>query len=93
MTPGEIVPASELYGDMLLEIGKSEEALVAYETALDRSQGRFNSLYGAGRAAEMAGDIDTATSYYQELLKVAAKADTERPRLSHAKKFLADAAG
>ncbi|MEE9561734.1 MAG: hypothetical protein V3W50_01555, partial [Thermoanaerobaculia bacterium] len=91
VTPGEIVPASELLGDMLLEVGKSKEALAAYEAALDRSQSRFNSLYGAGRAAELAGDAETAATYYTRLVEVAAKADTERPRLTHAKEFLAAA--
>jgi tetratricopeptide (TPR) repeat protein len=91
VTPGEIVPVAELLGDMLLETGNFEQALTAYEAALDRSQGRFNSLYGAGKAAEMAGDNDTAAYYYDQLVEVAAKADTERPRLVHAKQFLAEA--
>ncbi len=93
VTPGEIVPVAELLGDLLLEVGESEKALTAYERALDRSQGRFNSLYGAGRAAEMAGDNDTAVYYYEQLVEVAAKADTERPRLVHATEFLAAAQG
>ncbi len=62
--------------------------MAEYETALDRSPNRFNSLYGAGRAAELAGDKKKATAYYQKLLEVAAQADTERPRLQHARRFL-----
>ncbi|MEJ2085072.1 MAG: tetratricopeptide repeat protein, partial [Acidobacteriota bacterium] len=89
VTPGEIVPVSELLGDMLLELGETEEALAAYQAALDRSQGRFNSLYGAGRSAELTGDMNLAADYYQQLVEVAAKADTERPQLTHAKQFLA----
>jgi tetratricopeptide (TPR) repeat protein len=93
VTPGEIVPIAELLGDMLLEIGETEEAMAAYQAALDRSQGRFNSLYGAGRAAELAGDEDTAASYYERLLEVASKADGERPALTHAREFVAEAHG
>jgi hypothetical protein len=74
---------------MLLETGEAEEALAAYRAALERSQGRFNSLYGAGRAAELAGDDETAASYYTQLVEVAALADTERPPLTHAREFLA----
>ncbi|NIS78838.1 MAG: hypothetical protein GTO14_01095, partial [Anaerolineales bacterium] len=87
-TPGEVLPARELLGDMLLELERSEEALAEYEGSLERSPNRFNSLYGAGRAAELAGDKKRATAYYQKLLEVVAQADTGRPRLRHARRFL-----
>ena len=44
LTPGEVLPARELLGDMLMELGTHEEALAEYEVALGRSHGRFNSL-------------------------------------------------
>jgi tetratricopeptide (TPR) repeat protein len=88
VTPGEVLPARELLGDMLLELERPKEALAEYETGLERSPNRFNSLYGAGRAAELAGDKKKATAYYQKLLEVAAHGDTERPRLQHAHRFL-----
>ncbi|NIS80099.1 MAG: hypothetical protein GTO14_07795 [Anaerolineales bacterium] len=87
-TPGEILPARELLGDMLLELERPKEALAEYEAALERSPNRFNSLYGAGRAAELAGNKKKATAYYQKLLEVSAQADTVRPRLQHARRFL-----
>ncbi len=87
-TPGEVLPARELLGDMLLELERPEDALAEYEAALKRSPNRFNSLYGAGRAAELAGDEKKARAYYQKLLEVAAQADTVRPRLQHARRFL-----
>jgi tetratricopeptide (TPR) repeat protein len=46
VTPGEILPARELLGDLLLQIERPMEALAEYETALKRSPNRFNSLYG-----------------------------------------------
>jgi tetratricopeptide (TPR) repeat protein len=88
VTPGEVLPARELLGDMLLELGQAREALVEYEAALDRSPNRFNSLYGAGRAAELAGDAELAARYYQTLVDVTANADTERERLAHARAYL-----
>jgi len=46
VTPGEVIPARELLGDMFLEVGKQQEALDAYETVLKKCPGRFNSLQG-----------------------------------------------
>ncbi len=54
VTPGAILPARELLADMLLEMGRPGEALAEYQASLREAPGRFNSLYGAGRAAELA---------------------------------------
>ena len=88
VTPGEVLPARELLGDMLLELGQPAEALRQYEIALERSPNRFNSLYGAGRAAELSEDAETALRYYQELVEVTADGETERERLKHARAYL-----
>ena len=48
VTPGEVLPARELLGDMLIESQQNEKALQAYEEVLKKSPNRFNSLYGAG---------------------------------------------
>lgn len=88
VTPGEVLPARELLGDMFLDLKRPKEALAEYETGLKRSPNRFNSLYGAGRAAELVGDKKKAAAYYQKLLKVTAQANTERPRLQNAVRFL-----
>ena len=90
VTPGEVLPARELLADMLIELGRPAEALAEYETALERSPNRFNSLYGAGRAAELAGDAEAAAGYYEALIEVTANADTERERLKHARAFLSN---
>jgi hypothetical protein len=50
--------------------------------------GIAKALHGAGRAAELAGDRETAKSYYVRLVAVAAPADTQRPELAQAKAFL-----
>jgi tetratricopeptide (TPR) repeat protein len=73
VTPGAVLPARELYGDMLAESGRYEEAIEAYEASLKISANRFRSLYGAGRAAELAGNKEIARSYYTKLTKLAAK--------------------
>jgi tetratricopeptide (TPR) repeat protein len=88
VTPGEVLPARELLGDMLLALKRPEEALVEYEKSLTRTPNRFNSLYGAGRSAELVGDTKKTAAYFQKLLTIAARADTERPRLQYARRFL-----
>ena len=89
VTPGEVLPARELLGDMLLDMGRYAEARAAYEQALERSPNRFNGLYGAGRAAELSGDVQGAAHHYTALLALAASADTEHERLRHARRFMA----
>lgn len=44
VTPGEVIPARELLGDMLLQMNKPAAALTAYEADLKRHPGRFNGL-------------------------------------------------
>jgi tetratricopeptide (TPR) repeat protein len=72
VTPGPLLPAHELWGDLLLEQGRSAEALALYRTSLTLYPRRFNSLLGAARAAGASGDAIGARMYYQELLAVAA---------------------
>ena len=89
VTPGPIVPARELLGEMLLELGDSRQALKEFETSHQVEPNRFKGLYGAARAAELSGDLEKARTYYAGLLVLCEKADTERPELKEAKAFLA----
>ncbi|HSK42983.1 MAG TPA: hypothetical protein VLA83_03735 [Candidatus Binatia bacterium] len=61
------VPAREMLGDMLLEMHQPAAALGEYESALKVSPNRFNDLYGAAAAAQVAGDSAKAKSYYGKL--------------------------
>ncbi len=87
VTPGNILPARELLGDMLVLQKKPEEAIAAYKAALEISPNRFNSLYGAGNAALLAGQNDLAQNYFQQLLKIVSK-ESKRPELDLANSFL-----
>jgi len=89
VTPGEILPARELLADMLLDMGRYKEAQAEYEAALERSANRFNSLYGAGRAAELGGNKRKGAFYYKKLVEMTAN-DTERVRLQRVRTFLAE---
>ncbi len=88
VTPGAVLPARDLLGDMLIDMGKPQEALRAYEASLEISPNRFYSLYGAGYAAELAGDNGKAQMYYEKLVKITASADSPRPRVDKAKEYL-----
>lgn len=61
------VPAREMLADLLMELHQPAQALVEYEAALKISPNRFNDLYGAAAAAQMAGDSGKAKSYYSNL--------------------------
>jgi tetratricopeptide (TPR) repeat protein len=88
ITPSAVRPARELLGDMLVALGDPEAAIEAYETALAVSPRRLNSLYGAGRAAELAGLDQLARSYYERIAALTAD-DAEREDLHHVRAFLA----
>jgi tetratricopeptide (TPR) repeat protein len=91
VTPGALLPAREMLGDLLLEQGRAEEALAAYETSLQSAPGRFRSLAGSARAAGRAGSQAKARDYYTKLLALSEKSDGSRPEVAEAKAFLAKA--
>jgi tetratricopeptide (TPR) repeat protein len=88
VTPGEVLPAGELLGEMLGQAGQYREALAAFEAQLAISPNRFNSLYGAAYAAEQAGESEIAARYYKQLLEVASAADAGNDRVARARTFL-----
>jgi tetratricopeptide (TPR) repeat protein len=61
------VPAREMLGDLLLELHRPAEALEAYQSVLKVSPNRFDSLYGAARAAQVSGDMVVAKRYFGQL--------------------------
>ena len=87
-SPEGVIPAHEMLGDILIEMERPEQALGEYETELKLGPNRFNSLYGAGRAAEMASNPGKAAAYYEQLLKVCVRGNSSRPELAHARGFL-----
>ena len=75
VTPGESASGQRASGDMLLDLGRHDEARAAYETSLTRSPNRLNSLKGAQQAADMAGDADAALEYRRQVEAVVATGD------------------
>jgi tetratricopeptide (TPR) repeat protein len=89
VTPGPIVPARELLGELLLDLGRPAEALREFEASQQREPNRLRAYYGVARAAELSGDVAKARVQYGQLVTLTAQADTERPEVKQAKAFLA----
>jgi hypothetical protein len=87
VTPGRIVPARELLGEMLLELKQPRAALTEFEASQQREPNRYRNYLGAARAAEGAGDRARAAAYYRKLLALARDADTARPELVGARTY------
>jgi len=87
ISPGRLVPAHELLGDMLLESGKPAAALAEYERSQLRDPNRFRSLYGAGQAAAQSGDRDRARYYFTKLIDMAG-AGKGRAEMEAARRFV-----
>ncbi len=89
VTPGRVLPARELLGDMLLELKQPAAALKEYEASHQREPNRFRGYYGAAQAADAAGDRRKAADYYGKLLALAKNADSTRTELTRAKSYVA----
>jgi tetratricopeptide (TPR) repeat protein len=88
VSPGRLVPARELLGDMLLESGQPATALAEYERSQARDPNRFRSLYGAGEAAARSGNGNKARYYFAKLVELAGSGDP-RPETEKARRYLA----
>lgn len=89
VTPGHVLPATEVLGDVLLEARRFAEARRAYEAVLSKEPGRARSVFGAARAAELAGDRAAARAKYRDYLKLMEGATPARPEIEQARRFLA----
>jgi tetratricopeptide (TPR) repeat protein len=56
-------PSNELTGEMLLSLGRSEEAITYFTESLNRSTARTQSLLGLARAQEAVGDPEAAKTW------------------------------
>jgi tetratricopeptide (TPR) repeat protein len=90
---GEVdIPSREMLADILLASGEPQQALVEYRQAMKLSPNRFNGLFGAGSAAEAAGETAEARRYYAALLKSTGDgAGSDRPEIAHAKALVTSA--
>lgn len=61
---------------------------IAFEAAHRSGPQRFIGLYGAARAAALAGEKAKAGAFYTQLVTMCASADSERLELQEARAFL-----
>jgi tetratricopeptide (TPR) repeat protein len=88
VTPGRLLPARELLGDMLVELKRPADALKEYEASQVREPNRYRGIYGAAQAAAQAGNRDKAKQYYTKLVALASSGEA-RPETEAARKYLA----
>jgi Tfp pilus assembly protein PilF len=88
VTPAPILPARELLGEMLLELGNPVQALKEFEASHRVEPNRFRGLHGAAKAAQISGNREKARHYYTQLVSLCEGADTDRPEINEAKVFL-----
>lgn len=84
VTPGALLPAREMLGDLLLEMNRPKEALEQYELSLKNCPNRFNTLYGAGKSAELIGDKEKVVFYFAAVLKNNKSSEPNSERIVHA---------
>lgn len=87
VTPGPLAPARERLAEALLEAGDAA-ALAEFERVQQPEPDRFRAVSGAARAAEQAGGVEAVRLHYARLLEVATAADTPRPELEAARRYL-----
>ncbi len=77
--PVVVKPAHELYGEILLAVGRPADARREFEAALARAPGRSLSLLGLARAAAAAGDAAASRDAYERLRVQWSHADADVP--------------
>ncbi len=82
-------PMRELLGELLLEMNEPGQAFKEFERSLQAARNRYRGFYGAAKAAERSGDRQAARAFYEKLVTLCSRADTERPELVEAKTYLA----
>ena len=87
VTPGAVLPAREQLGDLLAELGRPAEAIGEYEASLKRAPRRLAGLYGAARAARLAGDAAKAARYYADLVELTKSSDGARAEVKEARAY------
>lgn len=85
--PRPLKPASELQGEILLELGRPQDAASAFAQALARAPNRSAALLGLARAAAARGDRESARGHYRRFLANWRNADPERPELKEARGY------
>ncbi|MGF1670900.1 MAG: tetratricopeptide repeat protein [Balneolaceae bacterium] len=74
--PAVLKPSFELLGETLFQLERYDEAAEAFQTQLDLSPKRTNTMHGLARTYEKTGDLKAASQLYSELRDIWHSADT-----------------
>ena len=88
VTPGRLIPARELLGEMLLDLKDPVAALKEFELSQRREPNRLRGYAGAARAAEESGDRSRARQHFTKLVELTREADSALPEVTKAKLYL-----
>lgn len=83
------LPVDEVFGEILLDLGRYREAQAEFEAARARTPNRLHSMMGLARASARAGDPAAARRMYREVLDMLSGADAELPDAAEAETYLA----
>jgi tetratricopeptide (TPR) repeat protein len=86
--PSPPKPAPELLGEVLIEIGRPQDADVWFERALSRNANRTLSVLGRARAAVASGQPAAARQHYEALLANFEHADANLSEVREARAAL-----
>lgn len=86
VTPGALLPPNEALGDLLVKLDRPAEAFKAYKASDAVWPERYNTLLGAARSANAAGNEQAAREYYKQLL--ANTGNSDRVAVSEAQEFI-----
>ncbi len=83
-----ILPCREAYGELLLELGRPQQALEQFEASDRLTPNRLHTLAGAFQAAKQTRNAATAKSYAQRIVAMAAGVKSDRAELKEAREYL-----
>jgi len=86
VSPGNLLPAREMLGDLLRTLDHPEEALKEYEASMKTTPNRFNGLYGAAKAAQATHDDEKARLYFGKVLELAGS--SHRKSVANARAYI-----
>jgi tetratricopeptide (TPR) repeat protein len=87
--PYPVKGADELYGELLLQVGRANDAVPWFERALERTPNRSRAVLGLARARAKAGEMAGSRAAYQQFLANWRQADPELPEVAEARAAVA----
>jgi tetratricopeptide (TPR) repeat protein len=83
--PFPVKGADELYGELLLQVGRAKEAVVWFDRTLARTPNRSRAVLGLARAYRNSGDAASARATYKRFLANWRLADQGLPEITEAR--------